>query len=66
MLSEICTSQIRDQFWFAQYGSFKVIVNKENGYFNATKLCSLANKKFADWKCNANSLFLMHALEDKI
>ena len=66
MLSEICTEQIYENFWFASYGNFNVIMNKNDGYINATKLCSLVNKKFSDWKCNANSLRLMHELEDEI
>jgi KilA-N domain len=66
MLFEICTSQIRDNFWYAFYGSFKVVMNKDDGFINATKLCSLADRKFSDWKCNATSLRLMHAVEDEI
>lgn len=66
MFSDICTEQIRENFWFASYGNFKVIMNKNNGFINVTKLCGLVNKKFSDWKININSLRLMHELEDEI
>jgi hypothetical protein len=66
MISQICSSQIRDSFWFAYYGNFKCVINKQNGFINATKLCSLANKKFSDWKCNTSSMRLIQELEEEI
>jgi type IV secretory pathway VirD2 relaxase len=28
-----------------------LVVDKNTGYFNATKLCKDGNKDFSDWKC---------------
>ncbi len=40
-ITDIAYQQIKDNYYWAQYGDFKVIMNKSTGYINATKLCSL-------------------------
>ena len=49
MLSQICFRLIRDNFWHGQYGNFSVVVDKSNGFVNATKLCSDGGKRFHHW-----------------
>src|SRR5271170_5553050 len=39
--------QIRDGYWYATYGSFKLVVF--DGYFNATKLCMDHGKDYDQW-----------------
>ena len=49
ILSELIFEQIRDNYWYATYGPFRVVMNKSNGYINATKLCSAGGKNYCDW-----------------
>jgi len=48
-MSDICYEQIRDNYWYGQYSKFKVVINKSNGYINATKLCIDGGKQFKKW-----------------
>ena len=49
-LNDICYEQIKDNFYFGQFGDFNLVIDKNTGCFNATKLCQLSPKKrFADW-----------------
>src|SRR5271156_29768 len=61
-LSNICYSQIRDDFWYATYGPFQVVMMKKTGFINATKLCSLGGKDFSRWSENKSSQELIQAL----
>jgi hypothetical protein len=38
-----------------RYGEFKVIMMRENGYINVTKLCKDGNKEFRNWNTNKSS-----------
>jgi len=49
MLSTICINQILDNYYHGHYGSFSAVIDKENGYVNATKLCSDGGKNFKHW-----------------
>src|SRR3977135_1818622 len=66
MLSELVFDQIEGNFWFAAYGPFRVIMMKDTGYINATKLCSSGGKEYKEWIKNKSSKELMHALEDNM
>jgi KilA-N domain len=48
-LNDICYEQIKDNFYYGIFGDFKLVVDKETGCFNATKLCSSGGKKFGNW-----------------
>ena len=54
-IMQISFKNINDKYCWGQYGDFKVIIMKENGYINATKLCSEAltrngkKKEFKYW-----------------
>jgi CRISPR/Cas system CMR-associated protein Cmr1 (group 7 of RAMP superfamily) len=63
MISDICFQQIQDNFWYGQYGEFKVVMMKDNGWVNATKLCSDGGREFKHWKENASSKALISTLE---
>ena len=49
ILSELIFEQIKDNYWYATYGPFRVVMNKSNGYINATKLCSAGAKNYCNW-----------------
>ena len=61
-ITDICFEHIQDNYWFGQYGEFKVIIMKDCGYINATKLCSAGAKDFCFWKRNTHSQELINAL----
>ena len=63
MLSPICFRQIRDNFYFGQYGNFNVVIDKSNGFVNATKLCADGGKKFCHWNETKVSKELINTLQ---
>ena len=63
MTSELAFEQIKGDYWYAAYGEFKVIIDKSNGFVNATKLCADGGKHFYDWTRNQTGRQLIHALE---
>lgn len=44
-ISDIASSQIKDNYYWGQYGDFKVIVDISTGYYNATHLYGLVLNK---------------------
>ena len=66
MLSEVSYQQIVGNYWYGMYGEFNVILMKDSGYINATKLCNAGAKNFCDWNRNKTSKLLLQALEDKL
>jgi hypothetical protein len=38
-LSECVYEHIKDTFYYGLFGDFKLVIDKNTGYFNATKLC---------------------------
>ena len=48
-VSILCYEQIYENYWYAQYGPLKVVMVKDSGYFNASKLCNDNGKKFHEW-----------------
>ena len=66
MLSQIAYKQIRDNLWLGQYGDFKVVMMKDCGFINATKLCKDGGKQLKNWLANETSKCLIRALEDQL
>jgi hypothetical protein len=48
-LNDICYEQIKDNFYYGKFGEFKLVVDKNTGCFNATKLCTDGGKLFKNW-----------------
>src|SRR3977135_1445646 len=48
-IGDICYEQIKSNYWYANYHGFKVVMDKSNGYINATKLCADGGKSFYNW-----------------
>src|SRR3977135_1688185 len=63
MISELVFEQIERNFWFAAYGPFRVVMMKDTGYINATKLCSSGGKECKKWSRLIGSHELIQALE---
>jgi len=49
-IQELICESIDDKFAYAKYGEFKVMMMKDNGYINVTKLCKEGEKEFFHWK----------------
>jgi KilA-N domain/Zinc finger, C2H2 type len=49
ILSKLAFEQIKDNYWYATYGPFRVVMDRSNGYINVTKLCSAEGKNYCDW-----------------
>src|SRR5271156_1486551 len=63
MLNNIAFEQITGNYWYAAYGPFRVVMMKDTGYINATKLCSSGRKEYKEWTRLKNSQQLIEALE---
>jgi hypothetical protein len=66
MLSHVAFEQIRDNYWFGGYGPFKVVIDKSNGYINATKLCSAGGKEYKEWSRLKGSHQLIETLKNNM
>src|SRR3981189_979113 len=60
-LGDIAYEQIDGKYWFGQYGDFNVVLDKESGYVNVSKLCRDGGKNFKYWKENKFSKELIAA-----
>ena len=65
-LSEVCYEHITSDYYWGNYIGFKVIINWETNYFNATKLCSQNGKQFKSWNANDSSKTLINTLYNGI
>ena len=67
-INDIIFKDINDDYSFGKYGDFNVIIMKENGYINATKICNDAitkngnKKEFKEWLKINNSKFLIEEI----
>jgi uncharacterized coiled-coil protein SlyX len=50
MLRDLIFENINDKYAWGNYGEFKVMMMRENGYINVTKLCTDGGKEFRKWK----------------
>jgi hypothetical protein len=46
----VCYEHIKDTFYYGIFGDFKLVIDKNTGCFNATKLCEYGGKEFKFWK----------------
>ena len=63
MLSNIAFEQIDGNYWHGAYGEFKVVMMKDNGYINATKMCKSGGKDYKDWSRLKKSQSLIQSLQ---
>ena len=48
-LTECIYEHIKDSFYYGVFGDFKLVIDKDTGYFNATKLCVAGGKEHRQW-----------------
>ncbi|AVL94355.1 putative KilA-N domain-containing protein [Megavirus vitis] len=58
----IIFENINEKFAVGKFGDFEVIINRDNGYINATQLCKDCGERFSNWKRNDKSNELINAL----
>src|SRR5271156_4252884 len=63
MLNDIAFKQITANYWHAAYGPFRVVMMKDSGYINATKLCMSGGKEYKNWSRLQSSQELIQSLE---
>lgn len=62
----IIFEDIDDKYAYGKVGNFDVIIMKQNGYINATKLCKDGEKEFFHWKENKTSKEFINALQSQL
>src|SRR3981189_1875878 len=65
-LADIAYEQIVDIFWYGSYGVFRVVIMKDCGFINATRLCADGGKELKLWTRNASSSDLLQCLATKL
>jgi KilA-N domain/Protein of unknown function (DUF3627) len=48
-ITELVYEPINSKYGWAKYGDFTVLMDRETGYINATKLCDDGAKNYSDW-----------------
>ncbi|GBN65608.1 Putative KilA-N domain-containing protein 313L [Araneus ventricosus] len=64
-LIDVCYQQIRDHYWYGLFGNFRIIIDRNTGYFNATKLCQEGGKRLDNWLRNKESKKLIEYYRNK-
>lgn len=64
--AKICYQHISSHYWYATYGHFSVVMHKESGYINVTRLCKIHKKSFKNWHANKHSRLLINGLAEKL
>jgi hypothetical protein len=62
-MANIVLEDINDIYAYGNLGEFNIIVMKENGYINATKICKEGGKEFFNWYANADSKNIIEEVE---
>src|SRR3981189_1637751 len=65
-LADIAYEQIVGKFWHGRYGQFRVVMMKDCGFINATKLCSDGGKDLKHWFENQRNKDLLQCLATKL
>jgi hypothetical protein len=63
MVSEVAFEQISGVYWYGAYGPFRVVMDKSNGYVNATKMCVAGGKDYYDWSRLKSTHLLIATLQ---
>ena len=66
MLSEVAFEQINANYWYGAYGPFRVVMMKDTGYINATKMCTSGGKEYREWARLKGSTELIQSLENQM
>jgi len=62
----VAFEDINDKYAWANYCQFKLIMMKDNGFINVTKMCNECGKSFFNWKKNKQSKDLIKCLLESL
>jgi uncharacterized C2H2 Zn-finger protein len=62
-LSQLASEQINGNYWYANYGPFRVVMMKDNAYINASSLCTAHGKDYKEWLTLNGGQQLIEALQ---
>jgi hypothetical protein len=48
-LTKCIYENIKNNFYYGLFGDFRLVIDKDTGYFNATKLCIEGGKNYFEW-----------------
>src|SRR3981189_978836 len=65
-LADIAYEQIKGKFWYGCYGVYRVVMMKDCGFINASRLCSDGGKDLFEWFRNKSSKELLQCLATKL
>jgi hypothetical protein len=51
-IRNVIFENINDKYAYGKFGDFNVIIMKDSGYINASKICKDADKEFRHWNAN--------------
>ena len=63
-IGDVVYEKITEGYWYGMYADFKVIIKRENGYVNGTKLCTDNNKMIKNWLRNAATKILLDKFKE--
>ena len=58
----VAFQDVNEEYAWVNYGQFKLLMMKRNGYVNVTKMCDEGDKSFFNWKKNSRSKELIKCL----
>jgi hypothetical protein len=58
----VAFQDVNEEYSWVNYGQFKLLMMKRNGYVNVTKMCDEGNKSFFNWKKNSRSKELIKCI----
>ena len=58
-ICDVVYEKICEGYWYGMYVDFRVIIKRENGYINGTKLCTDNDKMIKNWLRNASTKVLL-------
>ena len=58
----VAFQDVNEEYAWVNYGQFKLLMMKRNGYVNVTKMCDEGGKSFFNWKKNSRSKELIKCI----
>ena len=62
----VAFQDVNEEYAWVNYGQFKLLMMKKNGYVNVTKMCDEGGKKFFNWRQNIRSKTLIECLSKEL
>lgn len=62
----VAFQDVNEDYAWVNYGQFKLLMMKRNGYVNVTKMCDEGGKKFFNWRQNIRSKTLIECLSKEL